>query len=66
MCAELPSPRRRVLHQLDPELAEQVLKKRGLVAKKYVLPEPRHEAKGIFELVAGYKASGLPLLASSC
>jgi glycogen(starch) synthase len=47
--------------KLDPELAAQVLEKRGLVAKKYVLYLSRViEAKGIFELVAGYKASGLP------
>ena len=47
--------------KLDPELAAQVLHNRGLVAKKYVLYLSRViEAKGIFELVAGYRASGLP------
>ena len=47
--------------KLDPELAAQVLHSRGLVAKKYVLYLSRViEAKGIFELVAGYRASGLP------
>ena len=47
--------------QLDPTVASDVLSKRGLIAKKYVLYLSRViEAKGVFELVAAYRASGLP------
>ena len=47
--------------ELSPDVASDVLSKRGLVAKKYVLYLSRViEAKGIFELVAAYRASGLP------
>ena len=47
--------------ELSPDVASDVLSKRGLVAKTYVLYLSRViEAKGIFELVAAYRASGLP------
>jgi len=46
---------------LNPSLAAEVLKARGLVAKEYVLYLSRViEAKGIFELVEGFQASRLP------
>ena len=47
--------------ELSPDVASDVLSKRGLVAKRYILYLSRViEAKGIFELVAAYRASGLP------
>ena len=50
----------RTYTHLDPTVASEVLAKRGLEKKKYVLYLSRViEAKGIFELVEGFRASKL-------